>query len=104
MPPYGWIRCLKASSYRTELLSTPPLTSLEVAAETGQSLTYHTDSGAITATTDSGVACLQFDGGFIDVGTENMPSGDFTVSYWVKFVGSDWGDHLYAEPIQYKHR
>ena len=73
-----------------------PLSSSSAAAETGQSLTFG-GSGFSYSTVD-GIPCCYFSGaGYVDVGAENLPNGNFSVSYWVKFSGSEWGI-IYTQP------
>lgn len=73
-----------------------PLSSSANVAETGQTLTT-VGSGLVYSTVD-GIPCCAFSGGsYIGVGTDSLPLGNFTVSYWVKFTGTDWGI-IYTQP------
>ena len=70
-----------------------PLSSSSATAETGQPLTF--GGTGFSYSTVNGIPCCNFSGaGYVDVdlsGTDGMPTGNFTISYWVKFTGSDWG-------------
>ena len=69
------------------------------AAETGQPLTF--GGTGFNYSTVNGIACCSFSGaGYVDVnlgGTDGMPTGDLSISYWIKFLGSEWGI-IYTQP------
>ena len=78
------------------VLYIPLSDSSATAAETGQTLTF--GGSGFSFTTVNGIPCCSFSGGgYVDVGTDDLPSGNFTVSYWVKFTGTDWGI-IYTQP------
>ena len=76
-----------------------PLSSSSAAAETGQLLDF--GGSGFSYSTVNGIPCCNFSGaGYVDVdlgGTDGMPTGNLSISYWVKFTGSEWGI-IYTQP------
>ena len=76
-----------------------PFASSSAAAETGQPITF--GGTGFNYSTVNGIPCCSFSGaGYVDVNlgdTDGMPTGDLTISYMVKFSGSEWGI-IYTQP------
>ena len=70
-----------------------PMASSSPSAETGQPLSFN--GSGFNFGQVGGIPCCYFSGaGYIDVNlgdTSGMPTGNLTLSYWIKFTGTDFG-------------